>query len=160
MAAPTVPGADYRNRIFIPGQEIPFAGHPSLGTAVAVARWLDRDAASFTQETGTGLQPVEVRREEDGEGGWERWRADMLQDEAELGDQLDHGAGLAVDIMCDPATGDQIAAFLQKNASELGIQYLIWEQRIWRPATSNSWRGMSDRGSPTANHMDHVHANT
>lgn len=72
----------------------------------------------------------------------------------------DHGAGLAVDIMCDPATGDQIAAFLQKNASELGIQYLIWEQRIWRPATSNSWRGMSDRGSPTANHMDHVHANT
>ncbi len=72
----------------------------------------------------------------------------------------DHGAGLAVDIMVDPATGDQIAAFLQKNASELGIEYLIWQQRIWRPATSNSWRGMSDRGSPTANHMDHVHANT
>ena len=72
----------------------------------------------------------------------------------------DHGAGLAVDIMVDPATGDQVAAFLQKNASELGIEYLIWEQRIWRPATSNSWRGMSDRGSPTANHMDHVHANT
>ena len=72
----------------------------------------------------------------------------------------DHGAGLAVDIMVDPATGDQVAAFLQKNASKLGIEYLIWKQRIWRPATSNSWRGMSDRGSPTANHMDHVHANT
>ena len=72
----------------------------------------------------------------------------------------DHGAGLAVDIMVDSATGDKIAAFLQKNASELGIEYLIWKQRIWRPATSNSWRGMSDRGSPTANHMDHVHANT
>jgi hypothetical protein len=72
----------------------------------------------------------------------------------------DHGAGLAVDIMVDSATGDRIAAFLQKNASELGIEYLIWKQRIWRPATSNSWRGMSDRGSPTANHMDHVHANT
>ena len=59
-----------------------------------------------------------------------------------------------------PPRAIKIAAFLQKNASELGIEYLIWKQRIWRPATSNSWRGMSDRGSPTANHMDHVHANT
>ena len=72
----------------------------------------------------------------------------------------DHATGAAVDIMVDPATGDQIAAFLQKNASELGIHYLIWQQRIWRPATSSSWRGMSDRGSPTANHMDHVHVST
>ena len=31
-------GADYRNRIFTVAGEIPFAGHPSLGTAVAVAR--------------------------------------------------------------------------------------------------------------------------
>jgi hypothetical protein len=72
----------------------------------------------------------------------------------------DHGTGRAVDIMVDSATGDKIAAFLQKNASELGIEYLIWQQRIWRPSTSNSWRGMSDRGSPTANHMDHVHVST
>lgn len=33
----TVDGADYRNRIWSPSGEIPFAGHPSLGTAVAVA---------------------------------------------------------------------------------------------------------------------------
>jgi hypothetical protein len=72
----------------------------------------------------------------------------------------DHGTGRALDIMVDSATGDQIAAFLQKHRSELGIHYLIWEQRIWRPSTSGSWRGMSDRGSPTANHMDHVHAST
>ena len=31
-------GADYRNRIWDPHEELPFAGHPSLGTAVAV--WL------------------------------------------------------------------------------------------------------------------------
>jgi trans-2,3-dihydro-3-hydroxyanthranilate isomerase len=31
------PGADYRNRIFTTVGELPFAGHPSLGTAVAVA---------------------------------------------------------------------------------------------------------------------------
>ncbi|MEA2347638.1 MAG: hypothetical protein QOG62_1425, partial [Thermoleophilaceae bacterium] len=30
----TEPGADYRNRIFTVAQEVPFAGHPSLGTAV------------------------------------------------------------------------------------------------------------------------------
>jgi len=72
----------------------------------------------------------------------------------------DHATGRALDIMVDPATGDQIAAFLQKHRAELGIHYLIWQQRIWRPSTSGSWRGMSDRGSPTANHMDHVHAST
>lgn len=72
----------------------------------------------------------------------------------------DHGTGRAVDIMVDSATGDKVAAFLQKNRAELGIEYLIWKQRIWRPSTSGSWRGMSDRGSPTANHMDHVHAST
>ncbi len=72
----------------------------------------------------------------------------------------DHGSGLALDIMVTGSTGDQIASFLQKHRSELGIHYLIWEQRIWRPSTSGSWRGMSDRGSPTANHMDHVHVST
>jgi trans-2,3-dihydro-3-hydroxyanthranilate isomerase len=34
---PTNPAAHYRNRIFTPGGEIPFAGHPSLGTAYVAA---------------------------------------------------------------------------------------------------------------------------
>jgi hypothetical protein len=74
----------------------------------------------------------------------------------------DHGTGRALDIMVggNSRLGDQIAAFLQENRAELGIEYIIWQQRIWRPSTSNSWRGMSDRGSPTANHMDHPHVNT
>jgi hypothetical protein len=72
----------------------------------------------------------------------------------------DHGAGLALDIMVNGSTGNQVASFLQKHRAELGIHYLIWQQRIWRPSTSGSWRPMSDRGSPTANHMDHVHAST
>ena len=72
----------------------------------------------------------------------------------------EHGTGQALDIMVSGSTGDQVAAFLQTNRAKLGIEYLIWQQRIWRPSTSNSWRGMSDRGSPTANHMDHVHVTT
>jgi trans-2,3-dihydro-3-hydroxyanthranilate isomerase len=81
-------GADYRNRIFTVQQEIPFAGHPSLGTAVAVARWRGLDSASFVQETGAGLQPIEVSS--DGR----RWRAEMLQNEPEFGTTLDPEAAM------------------------------------------------------------------
>ncbi|MDI2028062.1 PhzF family phenazine biosynthesis protein [Saccharopolyspora sp. TS4A08] len=56
---PEDPGADYRVRIFTPSEELPFAGHPTLGTCHA---WLsvhgDRD--SVVQECGAG--PVTVRR--------------------------------------------------------------------------------------------------
>jgi trans-2,3-dihydro-3-hydroxyanthranilate isomerase len=89
----TEDGADYRNRIWTPGEELPFAGHPSLGTAVAVARWRERDEASFAQQTGAGLQPIEVRREDDGPAG-ERWRATMLQEPAAFGDELDPDAAM------------------------------------------------------------------
>jgi trans-2,3-dihydro-3-hydroxyanthranilate isomerase len=82
-------GADYRNRIFTVESEIPFAGHPSLGTAVAVARWRGLEQASFVQETAAGLQPVEVSR---GEGGW---RAEMVQNEAELGSTVDPAGAMA-----------------------------------------------------------------
>ncbi|MGA8217832.1 MAG: PhzF family phenazine biosynthesis protein [Solirubrobacterales bacterium] len=82
-------GADYRNRIWDPHEELPFAGHPSLGTAVAVARWRRLDEASFVQETGAGLQPVEVRKENGG------WRASMLQNEAEFGPEIEADAVMA-----------------------------------------------------------------
>lgn len=72
----------------------------------------------------------------------------------------EHGTGQALDIMVSSDLGNEIAAFLQENRAELGIEYLIWRQRIWRPATSPVWRGMSSRGSATANHMDHVHVTT
>lgn len=39
LLAPTTPGADYRLRIFTPHRELPFAGHPTLGSAHA---WLER----------------------------------------------------------------------------------------------------------------------
>ncbi|PPF82682.1 phenazine biosynthesis protein PhzF [Pseudoclavibacter sp. RFBJ3] len=60
----TDPGADYRLRIFTPGGELPFAGHPTLGSAHA---WLERggtpkNAGRVVQECGAGL--VEVRIDE------------------------------------------------------------------------------------------------
>lgn len=56
-------GADYRLRIFTPGGELPFAGHPTLGTAHA---WLEaggvpRETTTVVQECGAGL--VQVRRD-------------------------------------------------------------------------------------------------
>ena len=93
VQSPDAEGADYRNRIFTVATELPFAGHPSLGTAVAVARWRGLEEASLVQQTQAGLQPVEVRSEGPG------WRAQMVQNEAEFGTELDpeplmHAAGL------------------------------------------------------------------
>jgi len=62
LLPPTVPGADYRVRIFTPSRELPFAGHPTLGSARA---WLEAggtpaDPGLLVQECGAGL--VRVRR--------------------------------------------------------------------------------------------------
>ena len=59
---PTQPGADYRVRIFSLSTEIPFAGHPTLGTARA---WLDTGGVPsrsgvVIQECGSGLVPVRI----------------------------------------------------------------------------------------------------
>ncbi|HRV61018.1 MAG TPA: PhzF family phenazine biosynthesis protein, partial [Solirubrobacterales bacterium] len=73
-------GADYRNRIWTIAEEIPFAGHPSLGTAVAVALGDGLDEASLTQETRVGLQRVDVFRQD------EAWLASVVQEPAEFGE--------------------------------------------------------------------------
>ncbi|MEV4568875.1 hypothetical protein AB0K12_34320 [Nonomuraea sp. NPDC049419] len=52
--------------------------------------------------------------------------------------------------------GDEIAAWVIKNAKRLGIMYVIYRQRIWH-ARTGGWRVMSDRGGTTANHYDHPH---
>ena len=56
----------------------------------------------------------------------------------------------------DP-TGQQITEFAIKHASELGVKYVIYKQKIYAPYTGWEGRAMEDRGSATANHMDHVH---
>ena len=57
------PAADYRVRIFTPGGELPFAGHPTLGSCHAwlAAGGVPRDAAVVVQQCGIGR--VRVRRE-------------------------------------------------------------------------------------------------
>ena len=69
----------------------------------------------------------------------------------------DHNTGHAVDVMIRGSVGDDITAFLIKNRAELGITYVIWEQKIYAPYTGWKGRPMENRGSDTANHFDHVH---
>lgn len=54
---PTQPGADYRVRIFTPARELPFAGHPTLGTAHAVldAGVAEAQQGRLVQECTVGL---------------------------------------------------------------------------------------------------------
>jgi PhzF family phenazine biosynthesis protein len=66
VLAPAAAGADYRVRIFTPTLELPFAGHPTLGTCHA---WLAGAAGGperdeFVQECAAGL--VRIRRTDDG----------------------------------------------------------------------------------------------
>ncbi|GAA1155454.1 PhzF family phenazine biosynthesis protein [Nesterenkonia sandarakina] len=62
LLPPSTPEADYRVRIFALDKELPFAGHPTLGSARA---WLDlghepRSAGVVVQECGVGLVPVHL----------------------------------------------------------------------------------------------------
>lgn len=70
-----------------------------------------------------------------------------------------HALGRALDLMTSSkAQGDAIAAYSRQYARALGIIEVIWYQKIWTTArASEGWRPMSDRGSATANHYDHVH---
>ena len=64
--APTAPGASYRIRMFSPRREVPFAGHPSVGTAHVVlsAGLAETVDGRLLQEGVAGLLPLAV----DGDG--------------------------------------------------------------------------------------------
>lgn len=60
----------------------------------------------------------------------------------------DHPKGLAIDIMTN--NGDPIAAWIIANATNLNINYLIWNRRIWQNGNWQPYNGPSP-------HTDHVH---
>jgi len=71
-----------------------------------------------------------------------------------------HPSGKALDYMVlgDTALGNAIVQYHIDHWDELGVEYIIYKQRILQ-SPNGSWSTMEDRGSPTANHMDHVHVN-
>ncbi|MGY1846759.1 MULTISPECIES: hypothetical protein [unclassified Blastococcus] len=79
---------------------------------------------------------------------------------ASAADPGGHPSGLALDymVMSDAALGDAIVAYHRAHWAELGVDYLIWQQRMLS-SPGGSWQAMENRGSATANHFDHVHVN-
>lgn len=76
---------------------------------------------------------------------------------ADGGGYNDHPSGRALDIMTsDVSTGNQINDWLHANKDALGLNYTIYRQTY--KSSDGSSNLMEDRGSPTANHMDHIHA--
>jgi trans-2,3-dihydro-3-hydroxyanthranilate isomerase len=71
-----------RLRIFTPGRELPFAGHPTVGTAVLLALQEPTrgDARAFGLEEEIGIVPCVVETLDDGTGGRARFRLPVLPD--------------------------------------------------------------------------------
>lgn len=102
-------GADYRIRIFTPSVELPFAGHPSVGTAWVLARDGVIAHGDRVQECGAGLLPVHVDA-----GG-----ARVAGGAPVVGDDLDAGM-LAAAVGLDPDDVDGAAA---PGIADAGVPY-------------------------------------
>lgn len=79
---------------------------------------------------------------------------------ASAADPEGHPSGLALDymVLSDTALGQAIVQYHIDHWAELGVEYVIYRQRILY-SPDGAWQPMVNRGSPTANHMDHVHVN-
>ena len=101
-----------------------------------------------------GLQPAAVRT----------YRAvcNAFPELSAYGGQDGHGEhvnGQAIDFMVpNSSVGQRVADYLYAHRAEFDLFDIIWSQTIWTIERSGEgFRSMSDRGSATANHYDHVH---
>lgn len=71
----------------------------------------------------------------------------------------EHVNGQAIDFMVPSSSvGQRVADYLYAHHSEFDLFDIIWSQHIWTiQRAGEGFRSMSDRGSSTANHYDHVH---
>jgi trans-2,3-dihydro-3-hydroxyanthranilate isomerase len=115
----TTHGADYRLRIFIPAlpsaREIPFAGHPILGSACVVAAQTGRPTVRF--ETGVGVLSVDVTPIDEGV-----WEASMEQPLPRTTHLLTNRAALAQSL---GLASEAIRADLPIEAVDNGMQTVL-----------------------------------
>ncbi len=130
------------------GQAVAATSAPTTSSKYPLGSGIQPNAAQVANSVGPMFKIKTV-------GGW-RPGTDKY-------DQNGHPAGLALDFMIndipnDVQTGQRLADYLKANAAKLSVKYIIYRQHIWSVArASEGWRAMEDRGSPTENHMDHVH---
>jgi PhzF family phenazine biosynthesis protein len=125
LLRPTLPGADYRLRIFTPQSELPFAGHPTLGSCHA---WLAAGGTprgeEVVQECGVGL--VRIRRD----GDRLAFLAPPLRRsgpvEPALLDRIARGLGIAADRIAGAQWVDNgpgwVAVMLRSRAEVLALR--------------------------------------
>lgn len=106
---PGAAGADYRLRIFTPANELPFAGHPTLGSAHAVvaAGLASPRSGTLVQQCGSGLIPLEL----DTDDGGARYRlclppARFAAVSSDTTAELQGAIGAPIDVMAAPALID------------------------------------------------------
>jgi len=125
LLPPTDPQADYRVRIFTTLEELPFAGHPTLGSCHA---WLAHGGvpkgAEIVQECGIGR--VRIRRSDD---GLAFLAPPLLRGEAltpDLRERVRRGLGVAAEDVVDARWADNgtgwLALRLRDRAAVLAIQ--------------------------------------
>jgi trans-2,3-dihydro-3-hydroxyanthranilate isomerase len=157
---PPQSGGEVAIRIFTPGLELPFAGHPVLGTAIVVAGALQLERV--TLETGMG--PVSVRvRSEDGRAvsgwmrqpvpSWERYEQDLILLDA-LGvasaslpvEIYDNGPRHVLVALATTATVTGLAPDLQALAAlgELNVSCFAGAGRHWRTRMFAPGLGVSE----------------
>lgn len=95
VLSPSDPAADYRLRIFTPSAELPFAGHPTLGSAHAWAEHTGSGADRLVQECGVGL--VDLRRTDD---GWALSAPPLIRSGPATDDEV---AAIAAGLRIEPA---------------------------------------------------------
>lgn len=138
LLRPTHPDADYRVRIFTLDREMPFAGHPTLGSCHA---WLSsgrmpKREAEIIQECGAGLVPIQR------DHGWLSFAAPpMIRSGAPTPDELDEARRLL-----GIEAGDILdAAWIDNGPGWLGIR-LVSAVKVLSLNPMRSWPGRIDVG--------------
>lgn len=138
LLPPTDPAADYRVRIFTLEREMPFAGHPTLGTCHA---WLEaggvaKNGSKIIQECGAGL--VRIR----GDAGRLAFAAPAL-----VRSGPPSAEDLAEAVRFLGTTADEVvdAAWVDNGPGWLGIR-LESAERVLALEPSRSWSGRIDIG--------------
>ena len=104
---PSSSEADYQLRIFTPDRELPFAGHPTVGSAHAALEAGVISGPSFRQECGAGVLPLTV----EGEGAEQRIfvlapEAKFVRDYSDLADHVSASLGARISPEPSPAAMD------------------------------------------------------
>jgi len=138
LLPPTDPAADYRVRIFTLEREMPFAGHPTLGTCHA---WLEaggvaKNGSKIIQECGAGL--VRIR----GDAGRLAFAAPAL-----VRSGPPSAEDLAEAVRFLGTTADEVvdAAWVDNGPGWLGVR-LESAERVLALEPSRSWSGRIDIG--------------